>query len=382
MSLYQLRIAQFLGIISRECRIIVAGSCNNPASSPSSTSTTTDKEESDWATSKTSQSPVCALTSEYQTPQALSLGNLAWEDGIYVSRDGLNLYSTYIPMDALSSSLAGALPTQFYLYERGTQIGQDFSDPPAFATLGHPWLHADIAISQRSSTSQDFSAWQLSGLHGQYYNIGAAQGIQNTSDPTKYDYFFYTNDTPGCTKIYLTKSVGMNPSTAGSAINITGDQSAYRQDNPHCENVDGTLVLFFESDDTRKGGKGAQDIWYTISADQGATWSTPVNVDTVNTSGYDGQPHLYYDGTTWWLYCTQTNTDGKLAIFRYGQGTGGDWNSWTNKTLVVSAGTTMGVGEPSLTSSGDLYFVVIFKKTVDPTSYDLYDADPWVMKKR
>ena len=42
---------------------------------------------------------------------------------------------------------------------------------------------------------------------------------------------------------------------------------------------------------------------------------------------------------------------------------------------------TAGVGEPSLTSRGDLSFVVI---TGNPsgTAVDTYDADPWFMKRR
>jgi hypothetical protein len=283
-------------------------------------------------------------------------------------------------MDALKAAMDGATPLTFYLYERGPMLGQDFSNPIAGSTV--PWLHADIAIAQRQSQSATFGAWQLTGIKGKYYNRGAAQGILNSTDSAKYDFFFYTDDSPGCTKIFMATSESVALSATGSQINIQGEQTTYREDNPHCERVGSNLLLFFESDDTRPGGMGAQDIWYTISSDNGSTWAAPVNVSSVNTSGYDGQPHLYNDGSAWWLYCTQTNpADGKLAIWRYKQGSDGDWNSWTSKGLVVAAGTTQGVGEPSLTSSGDLYFVAIFKKTVNATSYDTYDADPYWMKK-
>jgi hypothetical protein len=40
---------------------------------------------------------------------------------------------------------------------------------------------------------------------------------------------------------------------------------------------------------------------------------------------------------------------------------------------------TAGVGEPSLTSRGDLSFVVITRNP-SGTAVDTYDADPWLME--
>ena len=70
--------------------------------------------------------------------------------------------------------------------------------------------------------------------------------------------------------------------------------------------------------------------------------------------------------------------DLKQAIYRAPQGTPGDWNSWGAPTLVVSAGTTLGVGEPTVTSHGDLSFVVIYQDG-SGTTVDTYDADPWYL---
>lgn len=48
----------------------------------------------------------------------------------------------------------------------------------------------------------------------------------------------------------------------------------------------------------------------------------------------------------------------------------------------MSAGTSVGVGEPSLTSAGDLSFVTITQNTQNPSATDKYDADPWFMRRR
>jgi hypothetical protein len=160
------------------------------------------------------------------------------------------------------------------------------------------------------------------------------------------------------------------------------DETAFHQDNPHIERWNPSnasdIVLFYESDN-KTGGAGGHDIWYSTSTDGGTTWTNPGNVTTVNSANDDIQPHLYYDGSVWWLYWATTNpADGKLGIYRAQQGTVGNWDSWGAKQLVVSAGTTDGVGEPTLTSHGDLSFVVVYSNP-NGTSTDTYDADPWYL---
>lgn len=351
--------------------VLITG-CNN---------SDTNEALTGWELSKSEQKPVNVIGSAYNDPAPLSIGTAGWEDGIYMSRDGLNIYAVYVEMDLLKAVIDGATPDKFYLYQRGPDLGQDFTNP---LSEPHPWIHGDVVIGQRNSVSGTFSSWRVTGLKRQFYNRGAPQGILNASDPSKYDYFFYTDDSSGCTRIYMITNSPLDPSTPGSALNMT-DSASNRQDNPHAERYDTLhperLVLFYESDN-RPGASGAQDIWYTTSNDSGATWASPVAVSSVNTTAYDGQPHLFYDGS-WWLYCTRLNpADGKLAIYRYSQGVPGDWNSWASPEIIVSAGSTQGVGEPSITASGDLYFVVIFRNTENPTAYDLYDGDPWVMKRK
>jgi len=356
-----------------------------PACAPPSTVTAPDAGQASWTSAKAAQAPSNSLPAEYKSPAAQPLANLAWEDGIYISRDGLNLYATYIPMDLLKAVLDAQTPDKFYLYRRGpTLAGQVF---PTTIAPPNPWLHSDIAIAQRASTGVPFSGWCLSNMRiATGYDFGAAQGELN-SGGSGYDVFVYTRDDAGSggPKIGALFGVGVNPSPTAFVLPVPLNTSGFEWDNPHVENVGGTLVLFFDSRNLQ-GVANGKNVFYATSADNGATWTTPAQATTVNditVTGLGGpaqQPHLYNDGSAWWLYFTAANpADSKLAIYRAQQGTPGNWNSWGAPQLVVSAGTTAGVGEPSLTSKGDLSFVVV---TQNPsgTAVDTYDADPWFME--
>ncbi len=336
-----------------------------------------------WDLVKANQRPQNELAAEWQDPQRLPLANLAWEDGLFITRDGLNLYAYYHPFDGLRAVLDGATPDQFYLYKRGAEIGQDFSNP-----LGQPteWLHADIAYARRASTSDSFTAWTLSGVALDYYNDGAAQGILDPANPQEFDLFVHTNDDNNDVRIKLLRDVPLNPTGPGAELPANVSDAAHKEDNPHLERYDPAdpdrLILLFDSDD-RPGGQGAHDMWYALSADDGVTWTSPAPITTLNTTGTEHQPHLWHDGSQWWLfYGAYHPADGKLAIFRARQLTPGDWDAWDTPQLVVSAGNTAGVGDPSLTTSGDLYFVAVTQNTENPTAYDEFDADPWFMPRR
>lgn len=375
-----------LGLAACKQGDVAAVSAGSAACAAPTVVTPPDAGASSWDATKAAQTPTNELPAEFGAPYRQPLASLAWEDGIYVSRDGLNLYATYIPMDLLRAVLDGVFPPDFHLYRRGpTLAGQVFRtdlSPP------NPWIHADVAISRRADTSSGFQTWCLSGLNkGTGYNLGAFQGDLNGTG-TGYLRAVYTDDEvdPGGPKISLVTDVGLSPAYPGlgaalpAALNVAGDE----YDNPHLEVVGGTWVLFFDSQTLTGSGPG-KNVFYSTSTDSGATWSTPVNVTSVNdtaTTGLGGpgqQPHLYYDGSVWWLYFSAANPgDGKLGIFRAQQGTPGDWNSFGAPTLVISAGTTQGVGEASVTANGDVSFVAV---TLNPsgTAVDQYDADPWYL---
>ncbi len=333
-----------------------------------------------WDVAKAEQLPINQLSAEFNIPEPQGNRSLAWEDGTYISRDGLSMYSFYVQYDALKWTFDGAVFENWPLYKRGPSIGQDFSNPvPGFT---FEWLHADVAMSHRSSTSAAFPAWNLSNLRNQHYNLGAPQGVIDPLDSTKFELFVHTSDNPNKGKIRLLRNVSRDLAAPGTLLPANVNEVAYHIDNPHIERLSATsLILFFDSED--KPGTGDRDMWFTTSGDDGTTWTNAANVSSANITGYDAQPHLFHDGTIWWLYYSQANpADGKAAIYRARQGTPGNWNSWTSKELVISAGTSAGLGEPSLTTNGDIAFCVVVENKVNPTQYDKFDNDTWMMKKK
>ena len=223
------------------------------------------------------------------------------------------------------------------------------------------WIQADILYSAKSASTGKFESWILSNMARHTFSEGApvAIDVSGTSIGT---FLFTSNDKPPTydTDIWILTGTGLNPSGTGAPL-PGFPHTAQTEDNPHIERIDPThLVLMFDSNNYT-GGLGSHDIWYSLSADNAATWSAPQNLSTVNTANQEHQPHLYNDGTDWYLYFSATHTDGKLAIFRAKQQTAGDWDSWGTRELVIGAGNSAGVGEPSLTSSGDLSFVVVYE---------------------
>ena len=328
------------------------------------------------------------------------LGTGAWEDGIYVSRDGLSIYAIYLPIDALSAVLTSRTFLDWYQGVRipndiprccSPTVGQDL-DPPAWLSPPHPWIHADIVVSTRASLADSFPAWQLSEAAGALYNHGAPAGVLS-ADGSTWRTMAITYDgayAQGHTAIMLL-SPRFGPRTlSGGMKNISSqgslDVPTVTQDNPHIEYWDpdhpSRLVLFLESA-TMPGGSGGLDLWFTTSEDDGFSWATPVAVSSINTpAGNEQQPHLFHNTSDqhWWLWFTKENpADNKLAIWRARRPMFGAsvWNAWETPELVVSAGNSAGIGEPTLTARGDLSFVVICRNDINGSTYDRFDGDPY-----
>lgn len=309
------------------------------------------------------------------------MASLAWEDGVYVSRDGLALYCDYMQCDLFRFFLDGAHIENFWMYQRGPSLGQDFKNP-----LGrpHPWIHGDVAMSTRKSKSDSFGPWRLSNLRGPVYDLGGGAAVRTAGKPGHYDYVVYTSDIKDGVKIKLMRDVGQELAGDANGVYLPPNINAnYHADNPHLERPDPSrprhLVLFWDSDE--RPGKGMHDVFYSVSEDEGETWSGPFPVTSVNSPADEEQPHLFEDHAQWWLYLTATNPqDHKLGIFRYRQSRRGDWDSWVDRELVVGAGTSAGVGEPTLTEDGDLSFVVVTMNLLGGTKTDRYDCDPWFLK--
>lgn len=335
-------------------------------------------DPSAWDRIRAAAAPEIALVSEFGPPRIQACASDGWEDGIAISRDGLHLFAIYSPADLLGFTLAGADQNHAADFRRGPTLGMDLTTNPLSLPM---WLHGDIIHATRTSVDKPFAHWRLSAMARPFTSEGAPLALDPEADG--WGMFVYTTNenAPYTTDVVLIRHAATDPAgngglLAGTLLPAPVNTTA-NEDNPHLERLSATdLVLFFDSDD-RPGGVGMHDIWYTTSGDDGVTWTAPALATTIDTAGKEHQPHLYQAGNgTWWLYFT-SNQRGKDEIWRSAQGTPGNWDSWGTPELVVGAGNTAGVGEPTLTSAGDLSFVVVYEDTVHGTATDRFDADPW-----
>jgi hypothetical protein len=330
-----------------------------------------------WQLTKSNTTLNVALPAEFGTPTVQPVSVNGWEDGIFITRDGLNLYCIYLPIDALSWTLAGG-SCNYLPYQKGPTFGMDLTTSPTTACPN--WMHADILKATRASTTTPFTSWTLSNMATSITSEGAPQML--LASISTVDIMVYTSNQlpPYNTDIYMIRGGSINPSNTGTILPSTITDTT-TEDNPHIERLSATqLVLFFDSPD-RTGGVGGLDLWYSISNDDGVTWINPVQVSSLNTIANEHQPHLYRDALNqWWMYYATPDGSGKYAIYRSQQTIVNNWNAWGPKQLVIGPGNSAGIGEPTLTQNGDLSFVVVYEDS-NGTSTDKFDADPWFLPK-
>ncbi len=333
----------------------------------------------DWEMIKSNATFVVPDAS-YGTPYIQPLNVGGWEDGLYISRDGLELFAIYIPVDLFSLLDAwqeNPICFDYRPYYRPPMLDVDM--------VSNPWgcetfFQGDIIIATRKDTCLSFSEWHSSNLRRSVSNEGGACGV--LKDKNTFDVFVFTqnrNDTEDM-EIMFMRNVSRNPSL-DTAVPILS--SPANEDNPHIERLDDdTLLLFFDRD---------RYIYYTRSYDNGTTWEEPVKITHVlnDQSPYDVQPHLWNDGTHWWVYFCADNEHGKRCIYRSKQEVPGDWDNWGPRELVIEPGEIigrygiiLGVGEPTLTDRGDISFVVIYGDLNSNDPADVWDCDPWFLPKK
>ena len=121
----------------------------------------------------------------------------------------------------------------------------------------------------------------------------------------------------------------------------------------------GGQELYFHS--SRAGGSGQYDIWISNNVD--GEWSSPVNIEIINSPEVDGWPSLNQDGTELWftrLYM------GSPAIFRSKRVNG----EWQEPELIIS----QFAGESSVDNEGNIYFTHHYYKDGVMLEADIYVA--------
>lgn len=314
--------------------------------------------------------------------QPLNVGG--WEDGLYITRNGLNLYSTYIPVDFFSLLEAFKENPTCFNYE-------PYYRPPMLAVdmITNPWgcknfFQPDIVISTKELLSFSFDKWVSSNMKTSISNEGGACGV--LKDDNNFDVFVFTqnrNDIEAMEIMFL-KNVPINPDISKAVIIAREDLTEQiNHDNPHIERLkDGSLLLFFDRD---------RFVYYSISSDDGDSWTVPHRIEEVinDHAPYDIQPHLWNDGTDWWVYFCKDNANGRRSIYRSKQLLSDNWNKWSDPEIVIEPsdilgnhGVIIGIGEPSLTDNGDMSFVTIYGDLRSEDSTDVYDCDPWFLPKK
>lgn len=332
-----------------------------------------------WNQIKDTIYPNINLNAEYDSAYHIPLSCLGWEDGLHISNDGLSIYCTYVPIDLLSFVLNGDMPNSFSSnYLRGSPtFGMNLVSNP----LGYSeWLHSDILYSRRQTTSEPFNNWELSNIAREFYSEGAPTPVFDNNN----EFILFTSNDNSTNNMDIWIRYNNNSSMPNGSPMPSPVNTDWNEDNPHLIRLSNdSLVLFFDSND-RPNGMGNIDIWYTTSSDNGDNWNTPVNVSSINTNSKEHQPFIFFDSlkNSYYIYYSTTNTDGKLAIFRRKQQTINNWNSWGSPELVVGAGNAAGVGEPTLTNTGDLYFVVVYDSKDTNSTYNRFDSDPWFLKRK
>lgn len=380
-----------------------------------STPTTPSETPTVWDNIKNNTVPSVQLTSEFNTPVRLkNVSTLAWEDGLYVSDDGLHIFAFYAPFDLLKfvpySDGYGACPP-ISDYIRGNALdGQDLDTEAPIDNLGgcnDGVMHSDISYATRSSTSDDFSTWSRHSASNPtsaapalfYYEGGPVTSKRSTGN---FDIVFSRSTFDGNkNNLYWIQNVTTLTPSNPTINALTDLNSANQEDNPHLERVDSgdddKLVMLYDN----HGDSSATDyvMYYSISSDGGANWSAAqavgANINSSTASKDENiQGHLYKDDSNiWWLYFT-SNRSGTTEIWRSQHNDSANiftnFDNWAAPEKVIakgsvtgSYGTIEGLGEPVLTTAGDLHFAVVYCKNAgDQTAYDSCDIDPWVARKK
>ena len=351
-----------------------------------------------WDEIKTNSIPSLALTSEFNSPTRLAtIGTLAWEDGVYVSDDGLSIFSFYAPVDILkwvNYSIANPVCPAVSSFIRGSILtGTDLDLQPPF---NNPWgcteglMHSDIAYATRTSTNESFSSWARHPLSSDFIYDGGFTASSN-GDET-YDLVYSRSTDNNKNDIYWVRNSSLIPSSNTATSISSTINTSDQQDNPHLERInDNDLILLF---DNHGVGDPDTQISFTISNDNGSSWNIP-QVMSINAASAteDLQGHLYKDlSNDWWLFFS-SNRGGAIEIYRsqhVSNDVVNDFDNWGAPEKLLGGGivaeglgSIAGIGEPTLTANGDLYFVVVYCKTSeDQTDYDVCDIDPWVATKK
>lgn len=264
------------------------------------------------------------------------INTLCPEDAIEISRDGHYLYFMFT-----EDRLEDMTPAQILAYANNTYRAERTGGPGEFAEAEKYDLHLGASggtLDGELSFTADESKV--------YFHSNRAENTGYNANPFTNDYL----------DIYVADIVNGVP---GPGRNLGEPVNSIYPDGEHAIHPDGVTLYFTSS---RPGGKGGTDIYAsTLSGD---TWSTPENLDSINTLFNELQPCFTVDGDTMY-FASERNPAIGPAIYRSVR-SGGEWHS---PELVIRGI----VGEPSVTADGQLlYFVHVLTDALGTFDADIY----------
>lgn len=376
----------------------------------------------DWASIANEMAFFISEEHLYQPPYIQPMANDNWEDALYITRDGLNLYTMYFPgeffklisqVPPLIGTCLASNPLNLIDCCPGGSGGvpavSNYIQTPYIGTYPETWpgppngllpmscnamVSSNVIQSSWSSINNQFEPWTTTAFNYAGTFEEGICGIISQNGPAYFDMvalaiggeIYFSKDMPAD----LSHTNLPTPTGLGSyLIGASGDSIA---GNPHIEKISPSKYLML-LDDHAGGPNGLIYYSYYDESDPIPNWSPPVLLHSVNNAINAAQPHLWQDPCTneWWIYFT-TAECGKGSIYRALLNGSIDPNNpmsidnFGPKELVISAinknpscYNTWGVGEPTLTANGDLSFVTVYE-TYDPVKGEwVANIDPWFL---
>jgi len=129
----------------------------------------------------------------YGHPYKLDINTLGWEDGQFISPDGLTLYCFYTPLDLFSFAFSSSAdPFALGLYLRGPFPEIVNQVPEGFQKYANQFLSSDILISHRNSINDPFPKWSIANFSTFATFDGAPQIILNDTNPYIVEFLVFT----------------------------------------------------------------------------------------------------------------------------------------------------------------------------------------------
>lgn len=171
----------------------------------------------------------------------------------------------------------------------------------------------DIWVSYRGHVKDDFG-WQPA------VNLGANINTSFTDQGAGYfendevgaPLLFFNSDKPGgmgAADIYVSQ---LSPNGSFASPSLISELSSPEQDARPSVRFDGLEVVMFSN---RLGSLGGFDLWSAARETVFDPWSTPVNLESLNTAFNDQQPYIAADRRTLHFASNRTGGFGQLDLY-------------------------------------------------------------------